>query len=70
MRHRFIVGGTSAEWEEAAFVGNWFVASRRRKPTSWDASCSAIVDEPAGGPLPPMRNRRWCRSASSRAFEP
>ena len=45
VRHRFIVGGTSADWEEAAFVGNWFVALTSAEADELGRKLFAIVDE-------------------------
>jgi DNA-binding transcriptional ArsR family regulator len=52
VRHRFIVGGTSAEWEEAAFVGNWFVALTTADADELGRKLFAIVDELRRRPAP------------------
>jgi hypothetical protein len=45
VRHRFIVGETSAAWEEAAFVGNWLVPLTAAEADELGRKLFAIVDE-------------------------
>jgi hypothetical protein len=52
VRHRFIVGGTSAAWEEAAFVGNWFVALTTADADELGRKLFAIVDDLRRRPAP------------------
>jgi hypothetical protein len=45
VRHRFVVGETSAAWEEAAFVGNWFVPLTPSEADELGRKLFAMVDE-------------------------
>jgi hypothetical protein len=45
VRHRFVVGETSAAWEEAAFLGNWFVQLTPSEADELGRRLFAIVDE-------------------------
>lgn len=45
VRHRFVVGEMTAAWEEAAFVGNWFVSLTPAQADELGRSLFAIVDE-------------------------
>jgi DNA-binding transcriptional ArsR family regulator len=55
VRHRFILGRPSDAWQEASFVGNWFVSLTPAEADELGRKLFALVDEvrrrgaPAGG---------------------